>query len=275
MSSVISIAMVLFLVGAASVVVLNSRRLADFLRENVVMAVLLTQDASESQAEAYQKRISTYPYVRESRVVTKEEGRKELEAMLGEDFLDVFESSPVPLSVELTLKSEYVHPDSLAFITPMLSGFPFVEEVNSQQDLVLKLDENLTKISVVFALLIAVLLFISFALIGNMIRVSVFARRFTIHTMKLVGATMRFIRAPFLRAAAVQALAAAALASGALWLVMRAAKRSFEQLFAVFDAQSLGAAVALIVVCGMLICELSTFFVVGKLVRASKDELYY
>lgn len=275
LTSVISISMVLLLIGVAAMVVVNASRLVSYLKENMKISVMLVQDADEAQAQKYLKSIENLPYINEARIISKEEGIAQMAEILGEDFLNIFESAPIPVSVELTLKAEYVKPDSLAFITPILSRSPLVEDVDSQQALVTTLNDNLTRLSVVFSLMIALLLFISVALINNMVRLSVFARRFTIHTMKLVGATKSFISAPFMRAAVVQAALAAFISSGALAILFSTAKKSFAELFAVFEMDTLLLSIGLIFVSSLLICCLSTYFVVSKIVGADKDELYY
>ena len=275
LSSVISITLVLLLIGVAAFVVINSGSVARYLKENVKISVLFVQNATEQDAEEYLGSVKALPYVHDTRLITREEGERELAEMLGEDFLDVFETSPVPISVDVTLNAEYVVPDSLAFVSEVLAASPMVEEVDSQQPLVAILNENLAKISAVFGVFILLLLFISFVLINNMVRLSVFARRFTIHTMKLVGATKAFIRAPFLRGALLQGLISALLASAAIWGVYYAARNSFSELFEIFDIVTLLESTGIIFVCGVLICVLSTYFVVGRLVSANKDELYY
>lgn len=275
LSSVISITLVLLLVGVASLVLINSGSVVRYLKENMKISVLLVQNADEEDAQEYISSVSSLPYVKDTHLVTREEGEKELADMLGEDFLDVFETSPVPISVDVALNAEYVVPDSLALVSGILSASPLVDEIDSQQPLVEMLNDNLAKISVVFGVFIVLLLFISFVLINNMVRLSVFARRFTIHTMKLVGATKSFIRAPFLRSALVQGLVAALLASAALWTLYYAARNSFGELFEIFDLAALAETTGIMFVCGVLICVLSTYFVVGKLVSAAKDELYY
>ena len=275
LSSVISITLVLLLIGVAALVVINSGSVARYLKENVKISVLFVQNATEQDAEEYLGSVRALPYVHDTRLITREEGERELAEMLGEDFLDVFETSPVPISVDVTLNAEYVVPDSLAFVSEVLAASPMVEEVDSQQPLVAILNENLAKISAVFGVFILLLLFISFVLINNMVRLSVFARRFTIHTMKLVGATKAFIRAPFLRGALLQGLISALLASAAIWGIYYAARSSFSELFEIFDIVTLLESTGIIFVCGVLICVLSTYFVVGRLVSANKDELYY
>lgn len=275
LSSVVSISLVLLLIGAASLIIINSGSVAKYLRENMKLSVILKQNVDDKDAEKYSKSIKTLPYIKEVNIISREQGQKELEAVLGEDFLSVFETSPIPISVDVKLKAEYVDSDSLKFVTKALSSSPFVDEIDSQQSLIEALNENLNKISLIFAAIILLLLFISFALISNMVRLSVFARRFTIHTMKLVGATKAFIRTPFINASVLQGLIAACIASGILYALSVAAKKSFAELFMIFEPISIIYTVGIIFVSGVLICMISTFFVVNKLVGAAKDELYY
>lgn len=275
LSSVISISLVLLLTGIAALLAVNARSVSRYLKENMHVSVLLKDEATDAQAQAWAASLGALPYVHNARVITREEGAEELKDMLGEDFLDVFETSPVPVSVDVTLEADYVHPDSLALVTRGLSQSPLVDEVETQQTVVEALTSNLARISIVLGVFILLLLFISFVLINNTVRVSVFARRFTIHTMKLVGATRGFIRAPFVRAAVLQGLVSSVLAVGMLWALLEAARRSFPELASLVDLKQLLLVCGIVVVAGMLLCVVSTALVVNRLVAASKDDLYY
>lgn len=275
MSSVISISLVLLLVGVACMLVLNARTLSDYFKENMEVSVIMKQEVSESQALEFQSLLEDEPFVRTSTYVSREQGEREMMEMLGEDFLDVFESSPVPISIDLTLDARYVSSDSLAVVKDELLSCGLVDEVNYQETLVDALNANLSRISAVFAVFIALLLFISYVLINNTVRLSVFARRFTIHTMKLVGATRRFIRAPFLWQAAMQGIFSAVIADGALVGLLFVLKNKFGQLFEMFSKEVLIMVMGIVLVAGLLICVISTCFVVNKLVSLKKDELYY
>ena len=198
-SSIISISMVLLLIGVAALLIVNARSVSDYFKENMQLSVLLRQDVTEDQAREYGKSVEALPFIKSTHLVTREEGAAELEEMLGKDFLSVFETSPVPLSIDISLKADYVSADSVAIVRKVLEASPLVEEVEYQQTLVETLNENLAKISVVLSVFILLMLFISFVLINNTVRLNVFSRRFTIHTMQLVGATRAFIRRPFMK----------------------------------------------------------------------------
>ena len=273
-STVISISLVLLLVGVASILLLNARSVSDYFKENMQVSVLMKQDVSEEQALAYQSTLASVPGVRSTTFISREQGIEEMSKMLGSDFLDVFSSAPVPVSIDVNLEADYVSVDSLEVVKTLLSASPLVDEVVYQTSLVEALNANLQKIGVVLAVLIALLLFISFVLISNMVRLNVFARRFTIHTMQLVGATRGFIRAPFIGQSAVQGLFAALIAIGLIVGGLFILRREFVQLFEIFQLKTLLMTMGIVVASGVLICVISTWIVVGRLVRFDRDQLY-
>ncbi len=275
LSSVISISLVLLLTGIAALLIVHAGSVSRYFKENLHVSVLLHDEVTEAQADAWTATLSSQPYIHTARVITREEGAEELKQMLGEDFLDVFESSPVPLSVDVTLNAAYVQPDSLAWVTAALSESPLVDEVEAKQTVIESLTSNLARISLVFGVFILLLLFISFVLINNTVRASVFARRFTIHTMKLVGATRGFIRAPFVRAAVLQGLVSSLLAVGMLWAALEMLRRSFPEMASIVDMKLFLLVCGGVIALGILLCVVSTWLVVNRLVAASKDDLYY
>ena len=273
-STVISISLVLLLVGVASILLLNARSVSDYFKENLQVSVLMKQDVSEEQALAYQSSLAGIPGVKATTFISREQGIEEMAQMLGRDFLDVFSTAPVPVSIDVNLEAAYVSPDSLEVVKKALSSSPLVDEVVYQTSLVEALNANLQKIGLVLGVLILLLLFISFVLIGNMVRLNVFSRRFTIHTMQLVGATRGFIRAPFIGQSALQGLFAALVAIlmlvGGLFIL----RKEFVQLFEIFRLDTLLATMGIVIVSGVLICVVSTWIVVGRLVRFDRDQLY-
>ena len=273
-STVISISLVLLLVGVASILLLNARSVSDYFKENLQVSVLMKQDVTEEQALAYQSSLAGLPGVKATTFISREQGIEEMAQMLGRDFLDVFSTAPVPVSIDVNLEAAYVSPDSLEVVKTALSASPLVEEVVYQTSLVEALNANLQKIGLVLGVLILLLLFISFVLIGNMVRLNVFSRRFTIHTMQLVGATRGFIRAPFIGQSALQGLFAALVAIlllvGGLFIL----RKEFVQLFEIFRLDTLLATMGIVIVSGVLICVVSTWIVVGRLVRFDRDQLY-
>ena len=275
LSSVISISLVLLLVGLASILLVNAKSVSDYFKENMQVSVMMKQNVSEESAMKFKTRLDKERYIKSSVYVSKEQGMAEMAQMLGDDFLDVFEVSPIPASIDITLNADYVSADSLEVVKQEISKSTLVDEVIYQRSLVDALNANLSKISLILGVFIALLLFISFVLINNTVRLNVFARRFTIHTMKLVGATKSFIRAPFLVQAVFQGVFSAVLAIVVLLGVMFFVKSEFQQLFEIFRVELLLVVMGIVLVSGIVICTVSTYFVVGKLISLKKDELYY
>lgn len=275
LSTVLSISLVLLLVGIASLLLVNARSVTNYFKENMKISVMMKPEVSDEQTLDYQVVLDSLKYVRSTEFISKAQGTSEMEAMLGDGFLDIFEASPIPASINVSLKADYVSSDSLAVVKDVILRSPLVDEVDYQQSLIDALNQNLQKISIVIGILIVLLLFISFVLINNTVRLNVFARRFTIHTMKLVGATRSFIRGPFVVQAIFQGMFSAFIAIAALVGLLYVVREEFAQLFDIFQLNLLLLVMGIVLVTGVLICVISTYFVVNKLVAAGKDELYY
>ena len=275
LSSVISISLVLLLVGVASMLLVNANSVSDYFKENMQVSVMMKDNVTEEKALSFCETLKKARYIKTTTYISKEQGQMELADQLGEDFLDIFETSPIPASIEITLDAAYVSSDSLEVVKAEISKSSLVAEVNYQGSLVDALNANLSKISLVLGFFIALMLFISFVLINNTVRLSVFSRRFTIHTMKLVGATRSFIRAPFLIQAAFQGVFSAMIAIIALVGMLFFLRSGFERLFEIFRLDLLLIVMGIVLVSGLVICLVSTYFVVNKLVSLKKDELYY
>ena len=274
-SSVISISLVLLLVGVASLLLVNARSVSDYFKENMQVSVMLKPDVGDREAMAFMEKLDKMDFIRSAEFISKEQGAAEMSELLGEDFLSIFDASPIPVSIDVTLNADYVSADSLEVVRSRISRSSLVDEVVYQQSLVEALNANLSKISSVLAVFIALLLFISFVLINNTVRLSVFDRRFTIHTMKMVGATRSFIRAPFLVQSLFQGIFSAILAILMLLAILFVIRSEFVQLFEIFRLDLLLVAMGIVVVSGVAICMVSTAIVVNKLISLNKNELYY
>ena len=274
-STLISISLVLLLVGIAALLLVNARSVSDYFKENLQISVIMKPEVEDIAAIDYQGELEAMPSVKSTRFVSKEQGTEEMKEMLGEDFFSVFSSSPIPASIDITLNARYVEPDSVALVKETILKSPIVDEVDYQQSLIEALNANLKRIALVLGVFIALLLFVSFVLINNTVRLNVFSRRFTIHTMKLVGATRAFIRAPFMIQSVFLGFFSAVIAIAILLAGMFFIRSGFSQLFEIFRMDLLLAVMGIMVVSGIMICTLSTFFGVNRLISLSKDELYY
>ena len=273
-STVISLSLVLLLVGVGTLLMVNAQAVSDYFKENMQISVLLKDTVQEEEAAAYQTQVAALPGVRSTRLVSREQGMEEMAQLLGRDFLEVFETAPVPISIDVNLEAAYVSTDSLALLREKLASSPKVDEVVYQTSLVDALNQNLQKISLALAVLVALLLFISFVLIANTVRLDLFSHRFSIHAMQLVGATRAFIRRPFTGRAALQGLFAALLAILMLVGGLFVLRNEFAQMFRIFTLDSLLIVMGVMVASGVGICVISTYFVVNRLVGYNRDQLY-
>ncbi|MBO5804143.1 MAG: permease-like cell division protein FtsX [Bacteroidales bacterium] len=274
LSSVVSISLVLFLVGIAGIVAANAKGVSDFFKENIAVSAIMNVEVSEVEAGAVAKEFLKKRYVKAVDIVSKEQGVKEMKELLGEDFLSVFESNPIPVSLDIQVNAEFFSKDSLAMIQRELQMDPMVAEVVYQESLVDLLNANLEKIGLVLGVFILLLMFISFVLINNTVRLNVYSKRFTIHTMRLVGATKGFICRPFAGQAFFQGIISSSIAVLALIGVLYIVRNEFNQMFLLFDMKVLGIVLLGVILTGILICLLSTIFVVRRLISLTNDELY-
>ena len=231
-------------------------------------------EVNEVEAEGVAKKFSKKRYVKSVDIISKEQGVKEMKEMLGEDFLNVFETNPIPVSLDIQVNAEYFSKDSLAMIQKDLQKEKLVAEVVYQESLVDLLNANLEKVGLVLGVFILLLMFISFVLINNTVRLNVYSKRFTIHTMRLVGATKGFICRPFAGQAFFQGVISSSIAVLALIGVMYVVRNEFYQLFELLDVRMLGLVLLCVIAIGVLICVISTVIVVRRMVSLTNDELY-
>lgn len=274
LSSVLSISLVLFLVGLAGLVAVNAKGVSDFFKENVVISAIMHLEVSEVEAEVLSAKLSQENFVKEISLISKEQGVKEMKSLLGNDFLSVFEASPIPVSLEIQVNAAYFSKDSLLKVQSLVEGYPMVKEVVYQESLVDLLNANLEKIGFVLAIFILLLMFISIVLINNTLRLNIYSKRFTIHTMRLVGATKSFISRPFATQAFFQGLISSLIAVLCLIGVLYVVRNEFNQLFLLIDVKVLGMLLLSMIVIGVLLCVLCTVIVVRGMVSLTNDELY-
>lgn len=274
LSSIFSTSLVLLLIGIASLLAINAGTVTDYFKENMAISVIFKYDVQEKQAENYCNALSTRPYAHSVEYVSREQGIAEMNELLGEDFLSVFETAPIPLSINLTLNAEYFVPERLDSVTRTISAEPLIDEVVCPMSVVNTLNTNLTTVTLVLSVFIVLLLFISFVLIGNSIRLNLFSKRFTIHTMRLVGATRAFICKPFIIEAVFQGVIASQVAIILLLALLLFVKREFALLFTILRMEQLLVIIGIMLVSGLVICVVSTFAAVCRMVSLRREELY-
>ena len=270
----ISTTMVLVLLGLVVFSVLLARNLSEYVKENLTVTVMLRDNITDKDARKLCTTLRKRPYSRNIDYISKEQAQKEQSEAMGSDPSEFLAFNPFTATLEVRLKADYVNRDSLGRIGNELKKIPMVSDVAYQEDLMNKVNSNIQKINIILLVLAVLLSCVSFSLINNTVRLSIYSRRFSIHTMKLVGASWGFIRRPFVRNMMVVGLIAAMMACGALgggvyWLA------TFEpgvmNVITWIDLAVVGASVVFF---GLVITALCSYFSVNRYLKMTAGELY-
>lgn len=273
-TTVVSITLVLFMLGIMGLLVLNAKKLSDYVRENIGFSIILKNEVKEPDVLRLQKIIDAKDFVKSTKHITKQEAAEELQKDLGENFIEFIGHNPLPVSIDVKLIAAYSNNDSIRLIEKELKEFPQIKEVWYQPSLVHLVNKNINKISLILLGFSFLLLLISIVLINNTIRLSVYAKRFIINTMRLVGATKFFIRGPFLRTSILHGFFAGIFANGMLMTVLYFLAEELPEMGFFADLYVISILTGGIIITGVLISFFSTFFAVNKYLRISSDKLY-
>ncbi len=273
-TTIVSITLVLTMLGLLGLTILHARKLSDYVKENIGFRVYLKEDAATEDIIILQKKLDAEPFVKSSRYISPEEAARELTADLGEDFIDFLGYNPLPPSIDLRVRAAYANVESLETIERNLMQEVVVKEVFYQKSLVHLINKNVNRISIVLLGFTGLLMLIAIALINNTIRLSVYSKRFIIRTMKLVGATRRFISRPFIVRGVLQGFYSAIFAIILLVTILYFLMQQVPELVNLFDLYLYLAVFLLVMLTGMFLAWVSTWFAVRKYLRMTEDELY-
>lgn len=271
----ISTTMVLILLGLMLFLVLSAHRLSVYVRENLNFTVLLSNDAPESAILALQKRLDSEAFVKASAYISKEEALKEEVETMGSDPVEFLGYNPFSPSIELKLHAVYANADSVAWIKERILADKLVTDVDYRQGLMDSVNRNISKLSIGLLAVAALLTLISFALINNTVRLTIYSKRFLIHTMKLVGAGWGFIRRPFLRRNFWVGLSSGVLADAVLVAAAYALVSYEPGLLAVITTDILLWVMLSTLLFGVLITCMCAYISINKYLRLSAGDLYY
>ncbi|EDP98441.1 permease-like cell division protein FtsX [Kordia algicida OT-1] len=274
-SVVLSTTLVLFLLGILGLLVLNTKKVADYYKEKIAVTVYLKDSAKDVEIKQLQKTLALAEYTKSAEYVSKETAAANLTADIGEDFVEYLGENPLLNSLDVYINSKFVTGEQLEAIAAEISEKNFVKEVSFDKPLVAKLNANIKRIG--FGILIACVFFafVAALLINSSIRLSVYAKRFTIKTMQMVGATKGFIRKPFIWNSIKMGIIAAILALAGMAGVLYYVNKSLPQLQLANDKILIGSVFAGILVIGILITLVSSFFATQRFLNLRTDQLYY
>ncbi len=275
LTSIISIALVLFLLGLIFFIGLLGQKLSVYVRENISFSVVLKENSKDADIKKMQKQLDSRPYIKSTEYISKEQAAKELEEELGENPETFLGFNPLQASIDVKLNSEYANPDSLLIIEKQIKSYTDVSELLYRKDMMQLVNDNLKRTGIILLTLAAVLMIISFVLISNTIRLLIYSKRFLIHTMQLVGATSGFIRRPFIRYNVASGIVAAVLAVGMLTGVLYYVQRDFPGFIDLLDIRSLLIVFGAVLALGICLSFVATCFAVNKYLRMDADKLYH
>lgn len=274
-SVVVSIALVLFLLGLLGMLVLNTKKVADYFKENVPVGIFFKDTAKDVEMKQLEKSLALAEYTKSIQFVSKEKAAELHSAELGENFVETVGENPLMNSIDLNLNADFVSTEKVAEIAAELSAKDFVEEVTYSQPLITLLNDNIKKISLWVLIISGVFTFIAVLLINSSIRLSVYSKRFTIKTMQMVGATKRFIRRPFIWKSVRLGIVGAIIAMLGMAAVLYYLNKTFPELQLLDDPLLIGGLFAMILVLGIFISWFSTFFATQRFLNLRTDDLYY
>lgn len=271
----ISTAMVLVLLGLVVFSTLTGRNLSSYVKENLTVTMMLEQDMADNEAQTIIQSLTARPYIKTIHFISKKSALRDAAKQMGTDpssFTDGV--NPFSSSIELTLKSDFANNDSLSWISKELKKYPKVSDITYQKDLVDAVNRNLAKIGMALMVLALLLTFVSFSLINNTVRLGIYARRFSIHTMKLVGASWGFIRRPFVLNAVLIGIVAAVIACIVLGLGMYALYCYEPEILTIVTWREMAVTGAAVMLFGIIITMICANISVNRFLRMKAGDLY-
>ena len=274
-TTTISTTLVLVLLGIIVLFVLTAQNLSTYVKENINISVLISDDLDSQQIQKMGESLRKSPYAKSVQYISKEDALKEEIIAQGIDPTEFLGTNPYTASFEVKINASHADPDSISAAVKELKENTDVVDVIYSKDLIRSVNDNLRKASIILLIIAGLFTYISFALINNTVRLTIFSKRFIINTMKLVGASWNFIRRPFLSQGLILGIISAIIADGLLigglyWLY------KFEpQISAVINLQAIAIVTASVFFFGIVITFLCTFFSLNKYLRMSSNDLYY
>ena len=274
--SMMSIALVLFLLGVFALLMMHAQKLSNHLKENIGFEVVMNSNVKEANILKLQQELDSMPAVKSTEYITKEEAIRRLSEDLGEDFLQWLgnEENPLLPSIDVRFNADWANNDSINLIRAQLEKNKDVKEIYYQKSLVNLINQNVNRIGIALMIASLVLLIIAITLIRNTIRLSIYSKRFLVRSMQLVGATPAYIRRPFIGSGITQGFFGALLADAFLALLLYGITKRLPELTFVQDYTNIIGVFVGIIILGILLGGLSTRSALRKYLHADVDRLY-
>ncbi len=273
-TSVVSIAMVLFMLGLLGLLLVDAKKLSDTTRESFQVSVFFRDSVDDAQILVFKQELDAKPYVKSTAFVTRAEAAANFQKDLGEDFVEFLGYNPLPASIDVRFNVDFTNEGDFQKIEKEWLANPLVAQVDYPRNLINQIISNMRKLSWFFLAFSVILTFIAVTLINNTIRLSIYSKRLLIRTMQLVGATRGFIRGPFLRASFMQGFAGGLVAIALLAGMIALGEQQIPELRQLRDFNLLGILAGGILIGGIGLSWICTFFAVRKYLHLKTDSLY-
>ncbi|MFO8128909.1 MAG: permease-like cell division protein FtsX [Bacteroidales bacterium] len=274
-TTLVSITLVLFMMGLFGLVVLHAKKLSDYVRENISISIIMKEGVKEAGIIQLQKMLDASSFAKSTEYITREQAAREMQEELGEDFIGFLGYNPLLPSIDLRVKANYANQDSITVIEERLLENTDVKEIFYQKSLVHLINRNIQRIGLVILGFSVLLMIISIALINNTIRLSVYSKRFLIKSMQLVGATRGFIARPFIFKGIMQGIYSAIIAILLLSGIIYFSQGEFPELVNLQDVDLFASLFGFVLLLGLIMAWISTYFAVRRYLRIKADNLYY
>lgn len=273
-TTIVSISLVLFAIGLVGLLVLHTKKLSDYVKENIGFTVYMNKNVKEAEILQLQKELDAMEYVSSTEYISEEKAAETFQKDLGDDFVSFIGYNPLHTSIEVHLKAKYAEDFYFEQVRQMLIKRPIVKEIEYQKSLIKTINDNVKKISLVLLVFSLLLFVIAITLINNTIRLMVYSKRFLIKTMQLVGATEGFIRKPFLKVSILHGLISSLIAIGMLILVIYISRQEIPEIISLQSLDLFLLLFAFVILIGFIISLVSTFIAVRKYLKLKVDYLY-
>lgn len=271
----ISTTLVLLLLGIMGIMFIGGHSLSGKIKESFRITAIIDRNAQESDILELKKKIDRMEYVLESRYISKEQILEDARKSLKTDPMELLSENPYKAEIELTLKQEYSNNEFMSKVETELCKNSLVEKVEYYKDHINTVNTNIRKAGIALLALLVMLTIISWSLIGNLVRLSIYSKRFLLHTMKLVGATWGFIRHPFIVSNMVIGLVSGILANLILGTGLFLIQQKEPGLINLLPTESLLIVAGGITLFGIIICTLCAYVSVNRFLRMRSNDLYF
>ena len=273
-SVVLSIFLVLFLLGMLGLFVINSKRLSDNFKEEIVMTVFFKTEAKDSDLKAFRNELKTASFAKNFEYVSKEVAAKKHMKVIGEDFMQFLGANPLQNSFDIRLKAEYVNDKGITKVVNRLQKNEMIADIVYDKQLVTLVNDNIKNVSFWILFVCSIFAIVSVLLINSSLRLAIYANRFIIKTMQMVGATRAFIRKPFIKQSVYLGLIGSLLAIFAISGFLIYIQTTYPNLGVTEDKLAIFVVLFSVLLLGVLITAVSTYFATQRFLNLRTSDLY-